>query len=108
MGPNSVCKQVLSRFISAKLKGAVHKYAIMSIISILIEEMLIDIRQFKEIDIFNFCSIKLKRTSQKEFSRYIDKVRAIGSNNKLYISINNDIKQFLLSRIDEEKIINKK
>lgn len=58
--PLNISKRGLWRYVNRKIKGAVHHYHVFSIISLLFEEMIQDLRSGKEIKIKNLGILVLK------------------------------------------------
>lgn len=63
--PSNVSKRNLWRYVNKKIKRFIHHYHVFSIISILFEEMLKDLKQGKDIKIFNLGTISLKETKPR-------------------------------------------
>lgn len=63
--PTNVTKRIFWRYVNLKIKRVIHHYHVFSVISILFEEMLKDLKQGKEIDIFNLGSLTLKDTNPR-------------------------------------------
>ena len=54
-------KRVFWRFVTKKVKKLVNHYHILGVIDVLFEEMSNDLKEGKEIKIYNFCTINLIR-----------------------------------------------
>jgi nucleoid DNA-binding protein len=63
--PTNVSKRVFWRYVNLKIKRIIHHYHVFSVISILFEEMLKDLKQGKEIKIFNLGTLYLKETKPR-------------------------------------------
>lgn len=63
--PVNVSKRTFWRYVNVKIKRVTHHYHVFSVISILFEEMLNDLKQGKEIKIFNLGTLLLKETKPR-------------------------------------------
>lgn len=63
--PINVTKRIFWRYINVKIKRIIHHYHVFAVISILFEEMLKDLKQGKEIEIFNLGSFSLNETKPR-------------------------------------------
>lgn len=63
--PVNVTKRIFWRYVNIKIKRTIHHYHVFAVISILFEEMLKDLKQGKEIEIFNLGSLFLKQTKPR-------------------------------------------
>lgn len=57
--PNSISKRYLWRYVNQKIQRVVHHYQVFSVITILFEEILTDLKNNKEIKINNFGTLSL-------------------------------------------------
>lgn len=60
-------KRLLWRYVNKKLRKVVHTYHVFAILSILIEELILDLKNDKEIKIFNFSKIYLHKTKPRKY-----------------------------------------
>jgi nucleoid DNA-binding protein len=63
----SVSKRNLWHYVNRKIKRLIHHYHVFSVISILFEEMVKDLKNNKEIKIANFGSLVLKDTPPRRY-----------------------------------------
>ena len=63
--PTNVTKRIFWRYVNVKIKRIIHHYHVFAVISILFEEMLKDLKEGKEIKIFNLGSLWLKDTEPR-------------------------------------------
>jgi nucleoid DNA-binding protein len=63
----SVSKRDLWHYVNRKIKRLIHHYHVFSVISILFDEMLKDLRAGKEIKIFNLGVLVLKDTPPRKY-----------------------------------------
>jgi len=68
----SVSKRSLWQYVNRKIKRIIHHYHVFSVLTILFDEMLKDLKQGKRIKIFNFGTLQLKNLPPR---RYFDVVR---------------------------------
>lgn len=92
----SIDKKILWRFVNIKINRVIHHYHVLGVINILFEEMLKDLKNGKDIKIFNFGVLKLKNMKPR---RYHD-VRF----NKILLSKGHRILRFTLARPIRKKI----
>lgn len=92
----SVSKRDLWHYVNRKIKRLVHHYHVFSVISILFEEMIKDLRAGKEIKIRNLGTLVLKDTPAR---KYHD-VRF----NRVMQSSGNRIMRLFLSKIIRKKL----
>ena len=57
---NSINKRLLWKYVNRKIKHTIHRYHVFGVMNILFDELLKDLKNGKEIEIFNFGSLKLK------------------------------------------------
>ena len=65
--PNSISKLNFWRYVNKKIRRSINHYHIYSVITILFEEMFIDLKQGKEIDIFNLGTLILATTKPRKY-----------------------------------------
>jgi nucleoid DNA-binding protein len=66
-------KQNLVRFIATKLNNQINKFHILSVINILIDEMLNDLKSGKEVKITNFGTFSIKGLKSKQIRNVVSK-----------------------------------
>ena len=64
---DNVSKRSLWKVVNKKIKKTIHYYHVFSVISILFEEILKDLREEKELKVFNFGTLVLKKTKPKKY-----------------------------------------
>ena len=67
MFDDNVSKRSFWTYINKKIKHTVHQYHVLSVISILFDEMRKDLKAGKEIKIHNFGTIALRQTNPKRY-----------------------------------------
>jgi nucleoid DNA-binding protein len=65
--PSNISKLNFWRYVNKKIKRSIHHYHVYSVITILFEEMLIDLKQGKEIKIFNLGTLSLGTTKPRKY-----------------------------------------
>jgi nucleoid DNA-binding protein len=65
--PDSISKRTLWRYVNQKIKRSIHHYHVFSVITILFEEMLEDLKNGKKIKIFHFGKLSLKNTQPRHY-----------------------------------------
>jgi nucleoid DNA-binding protein len=63
----SFSKRMLWRYVNIKINRIIHHYHVFSVITILFDEMLKELKQGKEIKIFNFGTLKLENTKPRKY-----------------------------------------
>src|ERR1035437_5463564 len=81
--PTSISKKDLWKLINKKLNRKIHHFHVFSIISILFEEMLNDLKAGKEIKIFNFGKLSLFPTKPSLHFDLFKKKLVVSSSYKL-------------------------
>jgi len=94
--PTNISKRNLWRYINRKIKRSIHHYHTFSVITILFEEMLVDLKAGKDIKIFNFGTLSLGQTQPR---KYFD-VRF----QKIMQSKGNRILRFILAPVINKKL----
>lgn len=96
--PNSISKRVLWRYVNLKIKRTIHHYQVFSVISLLFEEIFLDLKSGKKIKIHNFGEIFLQQLKPR---RHFDYVR-----NEIRISPGHQMLRFFLSPKLKKKLCN--
>jgi nucleoid DNA-binding protein len=73
MIPDSINRRVFWRYINKKINRFVHHYHVASIIDILFEEIVKDLKSGKPIKIFNFGILELKNTKPRLYHDVVRK-----------------------------------
>jgi len=63
----SIDKRVLWHYVNLKIRRVIHHYHVLSVITILFEEMLVDLKAGKPIEIFNFGILSLKKMKPRRY-----------------------------------------
>lgn len=63
--PTNVTKKIFWRYVNIKIKRIIHHYHVFSVISILFDEMLKDLKQGKKIEIFNLGTFFLRENKPR-------------------------------------------
>lgn len=92
----SINKRILWKYVNLKIHRSIHYYHVFSIITILFDELLEDLKSGQEIKIFNFGSLQLKNTNPR---RYHD-VRF----KKILLSKPHRILRFILAPVVRKKM----
>ena len=94
--PSNVSKRDLWKYVNLKIKRLIHHYHVFSVITILFEEMLNDLKQGKDIKIFNLGILSLKETKPRLYHDVTKK--------QLILSNKHKILKFLLAPKIRKKI----
>ena len=96
-------KRQLWVYIIRDLNHFVHNLHIFTVISILIDEILKDLKDGKEIRIVNFGVLKIEKTKPKKFKDVkTGKIEMSKGNNKLIFRLSRHLKKFVVEKKDEE------
>lgn len=99
--PNSITKRVLWRYVNKKIDRVIHHYHVFSIISILFDEILIDLKLGKELKIFNFGSLTVKKLPPRKYYNIHDKiVRVSKPHNILRFNLSPKLRKELKKQLD--------
>ncbi len=93
----SINKRQLWHYVNRKIKRIIHHYHVLSIITILFDEMIKDLKRGKSIKIFNFGKLELKPLKPR---RYFD-VR----HQKVMQSVGHRILRFTLAPSIRKKLV---
>jgi nucleoid DNA-binding protein len=63
----NISKKNLWRYVNRKIKRSIHHYHVYSVITILFEEILSDLKNEKEIKIFNLGTLSLQKTKPRKY-----------------------------------------
>lgn len=94
--PNSISKRYLWRYVNQKINRTIHHYQVFSVITILFEEILTDLKNGKEIKIDNFGVISLEEMKPR---KHFDIVR-----NEIRLSKGYQILRFFLAKSFKKKL----
>lgn len=94
--PDNIDKRFLWKYVNQKINRKVKGYHVVSIINILFEEVLSDLKEGKVVEVFNFGSLFLKNMKPRKYHdvRY----------NRVMLSKSNKILKFILPRTLKRKI----
>lgn len=81
--PNSITKRILWRYLNQKIKKNIHHYHIFSIINILFDEMLNDLKSGKKIKINNLGTLYMKELPPRKYYDVNDKMVKISKPHKI-------------------------
>lgn len=96
-----ISKKKLWKYLNIKIKRAVNHHHVFAIISILFEEMVIDLLNGKEIKIFNFGTLYLENTKPKKYHDVrFKKMMESKGNRVLKFLLKNKLKKKLISYLD--------
>jgi nucleoid DNA-binding protein len=102
--PSNVTKRIFWRYVNLKIKRVIHHYHVFAVISILFEEMLEDLKQGKEIKIFNLGSLFLKSTEPRLYHDVTKKQVVLSEKRKLLkFKLVRKLKKRLTGRLDIDK-----
>jgi nucleoid DNA-binding protein len=108
MNEASISKRSLWRYVNRKIRRAVHYYHVLSIISILFDEMIKDLRQGKDIKIHNLGTLQLKQMKPRQYFdvRYRKMMSADG-NKVLRMTLTPRLRKKLIQHLDLDKTLGK-
>lgn len=100
----NINKRKLWRYVNLKIKRLIHHYHVFSIISILFEEMIKDLKDGKEIKISNFGTFTLKNSNRRFYHNVAyRKVMPTNGHKLLRFSLAENISKKLTNSIDLDK-----
>lgn len=106
MNELSVDKRKLWQYVNLKINRMVHHYHVLSVVAILFDEMIKDLRQGKTIKIFNFGSFIMKTMKPR---RYFDvryqKVMLSPGHRILRFTLTKPLRKKLVSHLDLDKTL---
>lgn|SRR5574339_69400 len=102
--PTNVSKRTFWRYVNVKIKRIIHHYHVFAVISILFEEMLKDLKQGKEVKIFNLGTLYLKETKPRWYHD-VNKRQVVlsGKNKILKFKLAPKLKKRLSESVDIDK-----
>ena|SRR5579885_1892624 len=102
--PTNVTKRVFWRYVNIKIKRIIHHYHVFAVISILFEEMLKDLKEGKEIKIFNLGSLWLKETKPRWYHDVNKRQVVLSKSNRiLKFRLARKLKKRLIESLDIDK-----
>jgi|SRR6185436_11548354 len=81
--PNSITKRILWRYVNKKINRTIHHYHVFSVITILFDEILNDLKLGKELKIFNFGRLVIKELPSRKYYNIHDKTIRISNSHKI-------------------------
>jgi nucleoid DNA-binding protein len=102
----NVDKRTLWQYVNRKFKGIIHHYHVLAVITILFEEMISDLKQGKQIDIFNLGTLSLKQMKPRQYHdvRHRRMMHAQGRR-VLRFSLSSKIRKKLCDNLDIDKTL---
>lgn len=97
--PNSISKKFLWKYINFKLKNIVRSDHVLSIMHILFDELIKDLKSGRKINITNFGVLSLNKTNPRRYHNVVL--------NKVVLSKGGRILRFVLSRKIKSELIKK-
>jgi nucleoid DNA-binding protein len=64
---NNISKRDFWRYVNQKIKRSINHYHVFSVITILFEELLIDLKNGKDIKVFNLGTLSLRPTKPRKY-----------------------------------------
>jgi nucleoid DNA-binding protein len=102
--PVNVTKRTFWRYVNLKIKRTIHHYHVFAVISILFEEMLKDLKQGKEINIFNLGVLFLNKTKPRLYHDVTKKQLVLSKERKiLKFKLARKLKKRLTRNLDIDK-----
>ena len=102
--PNSISKKTLWHYVNKKINRSIHHSHVLSVISILFEEILEDFKSGKPIDVLNFGKIELKYMKPRTYFNVIHQKLMVSSGRKiLRFKLPTSLKKKICKYIDTEK-----
>lgn len=99
--PNSITKRILWRYVNQKIKRSIHHYHVFSIITILFDEILNDLKNEKQLEIFNLGKLNLKKLPPRRYYDVNDRKVKISNPHKiLRFALSNKLKNKLKNHLD--------
>lgn len=95
---DSISKRMLWHYVNKKINRTIHHSHVLSIISILFEEIIEDLKAGKELNIHNFGKLSLNQTKPRVYYNVVYQ--------KLMLSKGRKILKFSLSPLVRKKIVN--
>jgi len=97
-------KEKIIKYIQKKMKGVIKSYKVISIINILFEEIQLDLKSGKKIQINNFGTLELITWKPKRFWNYVTKKFEICKSRKnLKFSLERKLRDKLFENLDIDK-----
>jgi len=102
--PTSIGKKKLWQYVNVKIGRKIHHAHVFSVIMILFDEIIKDLMRDKEIRIFNFGTLALKKTNPRMYHNVVQRQVVLSDSHKiLKLSLSPKIRKKLCSLIDIDK-----
>jgi nucleoid DNA-binding protein len=102
--PNSITKRILWRYVNDKIHHSIHHYHVFSVLTILFEEILADLKAGQELHIHNFGTLSLTPNKvRKYFNLFHQKVMESKPHKLLSFILEPKISQRLKDLLDWNK-----
>jgi len=102
----SIDKRKLWRYVNKKINRSIHYYHVLSVISILFDEMIKDLRSEKNIKIYNFGTLLPKTMNpRKYFNVRYQKVMESSGNRILRFILSPKIRKKIINNLDLDKTL---
>ncbi len=99
-----ITKRDFWRLVNKKINRSINSHHVINVISILFEEMANDLKDGKEINIFNFGTISLKKTKPRKYVHIISKNILESAGRKLLkFKVSKKFKKKILERVLVDK-----
>lgn len=101
MFSDNISKRDLWRYVNKKLNKTIHHYHVLSVISILFDEIVKDLKADKPIKIFNFGTLYLKKTKPRKYHSVVfRKIMQSKGHKIMKLSLSEKIRKKLCSLLD--------
>lgn len=101
---DSISKRSLWRYVNRKINRAIHHYHVFGVMTILFEEIVKDLKQGKEIDIFNLGVLSLHQTKPRKYYDFrYQKVMQSKGRRILKFKLSSSVNKKLRKLLDIEK-----
>lgn len=102
----SISKRSLWQYVNIKIHRFIHYYHVLSIITILFEEILTDLKRGKDLKIFNFGTLSLKQLKpRKYFDVRHQKVMQAKAHKILRFTLTSSVRKKLVKHLDLDKTL---
>jgi len=100
----SINKRILWKYVNLKIKRAIHHYHVFGVITILFDELLKDLKNGKEIKIFNFGTLVLKDTKPRRYHNVVRKQIMLSKGHRIFkFSLARQIRKKICEHLDLDK-----
>jgi nucleoid DNA-binding protein len=103
---SNISKRVFWRYVNVKIKHIIHNYHVFSIITILFEEILKDLKQGKEVKIFNFGILSLNDTKPRMYHDIHKRQVVLSKGRKiLKFKLSRKVRKKMIENLDIDKTL---